>query len=510
MGEHGHVTSAPRSLYALAGVATGMAGIAVSHAATMLLGIRATPLLAVGESVIEITPGPVAEGLIRLVGQNDKPLLVTGVTIALLALSAWAGTLAPGGQGRSVVVFVLMGAVGVAAVATRPGASTYDVVPVLAGTLTWIVVLALLVDHLGRQYERREPDEARRRFLVVAGVVAGAAVVTGFAGQVAGASRRKVASARKLLRLPVTRGAVPSGVDVGLDGVASWRTPNSTFYRIDTALVVPNIDPMDWKVRIHGMVDREVTLTYQDLLDRELTEDWVTLCCVSNEVGGGLIGNAWWSGVRIADVLAEAGVQPGANAVLQTSHDGWTCGTPIEVLTDDRNAMLAIAMNGEPLPVEHGFPVRMVVPGLYGYVSATKWVVDLKVSRFDEFTAYWTSRGWSAQGPVKTQSRIDVPRDGGKVGAGTVRIGGSAWAQHTGIDKVEYRLDGGPWMQAELGRVPTVDSWVQWTASAEVPAGSHTLAVRATDKSGYTQTGVRTDVAPDGATGWHTVEFSAD
>jgi hypothetical protein len=230
---------------------------------------------------------------------------------------------------------------------------------------------------------------------------------------------------------------------------------------------------------------------------------------VSNEVGGDLIGNAWWSGVRVADLLAEAGVRARADAVLQTSEDGWTCGTPLEVLTDDRNAMLAIAMNGEPLPLDHGFPVRTVVPGLFGYVSATKWLVDLEVTRFDRFTAYWTDRGWSARGPVKTQSRIDVPRGGADVATGTLRIGGSAWAQHTGVARVEYRLDGAEWQQADLARVPNADTWVQWTGTVEVGPGEHVLVVRATDRSGYTQTPVRRNVVPDGATGWHTVEFHA-
>ena len=240
-----------------------------------------------------------------------------------------------------------------------------------------------------------------------------------------------------------------------------------------------------------------------------MTQDWVTICCVSNPVGGDLIGNAWWSGVRIADLLDEAGVQPGADAVKQTSQDGWTCGTPIEALTDDRNALLAVAMNGEPLPLEHGFPVRMIVPGLYGYVSATKWLVDLEVTRFADFTAYWTDRGWSEKGPVKTESRVEVPRDGASVGAGSVRVGGHAWAQHTGIEKVEYRLDGAAWQEAELGRVPGNDTWVQWAGTVDVPQGQHTLAVRATDRSGYTQTAARADVVPNGATGWHSVQFSA-
>jgi hypothetical protein len=258
------------------------------------------------------------------------------------------------------------------------------------------------------------------------------------------------------------------------------------------------------------MVDREITCTYQDLIDRTLTEAWVTLCCVSNEVGGDLVGNAYWSGVLVRDLLAQAGVHAGADAVLQTSRDGWNCGTPLAALTDpNRNAMLAVAMNGEPLPVQHGFPVRMVVPGLYGYVSATKWLVDLEVTTFGDFEAFWTQRGWSEKGPVKTQSRIDVPRPGDSVEAGPVSIGGSAWAQHTGVEKVEFRLDGNAWQDAELGRVPGNDTWVQWSGTVDVDKGDHTLAVRATDRTGYTQTAALADVVPNGATGWHKVDFSA-
>jgi DMSO/TMAO reductase YedYZ molybdopterin-dependent catalytic subunit len=509
MGEHGGVTAAPRTQHALLGLVVGLAGLAVSHAVTMLLTLRATPLVAVAEAIIEITPGPLAETLIALTGEYDKPILVAGVFLGLLALSAWAGALTQRGVGLAAGVFVGLGAIGAVAVWTRPGASVYDVMPVVAGTVTWVVVLPILHDQLLKQYREHEPDQARRRFLVTAGAVAVAAVVAGAVGQVAGAARRSVETARTLLRLPVRAGTVPDGAETGVEGVAPWRTPNADFYRIDTALVVPSVDPTGWRLRVHGLVERELVLTYEDLVERELTEDWVTLCCVSNEVGGDLVGNAWWSGVRVADVLAEAGVRPGADAVLQTSEDGWTCGTPLEVLTDDRNAMLAVAMNGEPLPLQHGFPVRMVVPGLYGYVSATKWLVDLEVSRFADFTAYWTSRGWAERAPVKTSSRIDVPRPGAEVGAGGVRVGGVAWAQHTGIERVEYRLDGGAWTEADLARVPNVDTWVQWSATVAVSAGRHTLAVRATDRSGATQTGVQRGVLPDGATGWHTVDFTA-
>jgi DMSO/TMAO reductase YedYZ molybdopterin-dependent catalytic subunit len=335
-------------------------------------------------------------------------------------------------------------------------------------------------------------------------------VAVGWFGRVSTPGRRRGEQARRLLRLPVNSGRPPAGVDLGVPGVADWRTTNDDFYRIDTALTVPTISPKDWSLRIHGQVEKELTISYDDLAGRQLTEDWITLCCVSNEVGGDLIGNAYWSGVPIRDLLAEAGVKDGADAVLQTSQDGWTCGTPLAALTDpNRDAMLALAMNGKPLPIEHGFPVRVVVPGLYGYVSATKWVVDLEVTSFDKFDAYWTRRGWSAKGPVKTQSRIDVPRDGDGTSVGSVRIGGSAWAQHTGIATVEFQLDGGPWQTARLGTVPGNDTWVQWAGEVEVGKGEHHLAVRATDKSGYTQTAVRTDVVPDGATGWHTIQFHA-
>ncbi|HZJ06398.1 MAG TPA: molybdopterin-dependent oxidoreductase [Nocardioidaceae bacterium] len=533
--------SGDRGYRALAGVVAGLAGMAVSHALAMLLTVRVAPLLAVGESVIEITPGPLAESLIQLVGSYDKPLLVIGVSLGLLALAAWAGVITRRSPLLANLVFLVMGAIAAAAVLTRSDASLSDVLAVLAGTLTWIAVLSFLIGQLaapsrstasgaapsgaapagptpsgstpsGSTPSAADPsraDQGRRGFLIRAGVIVAATAVIGAGGQFLGQARRSVEASRRLLRLPTTAGRVPAGANLGVDGIAAWRSSNRDFYRIDTALVAPAIGVDQWRLRIHGLVDDEIVLTYRDLVEREMTEAWVTLCCVSNEVGGDLVGNAWWSGVRIADILAEAGVDPDANAVLQTSEDGWTCGTPLPALTDDRNAMLAIAMNGEPLPVEHGFPVRMVVPGLYGYVSATKWLVDLEVSRFDDFTAYWTDRGWAAQGPIKTQSRIDVPRDRADVTAGTLMIGGSAFAQYTGIEKVEYLLDGNDWAEATLGRVPGADTWVQWSAEVEVPAGAHTLAVRATDSSGYTQTAVRVDPVPDGATGWHTVDFDA-
>jgi DMSO/TMAO reductase YedYZ molybdopterin-dependent catalytic subunit len=376
-------------------------------------------------------------------------------------------------------------------------------------------VLASLVGYARRAADpppspqpMRDDGHTRRAFLTLVGAVAVGAAVVGTTGRVLAHGRAAVDAARRRLSLPISTPGTPEGAQLGVDGIVPWVTDQDDFYRIDTALAIPQIVPGEWQLRIHGLVDQELVLTYQDLIERGLTQAWLTLCCVSNEVGGDLISNAWFSGVLISEVLAEAGVQEGADAVRSTSDDGWTCGTPIEALTDDRNAMLAVAMNGEPLTPEHGFPVRMVVPGLYGYVSATKWVVDLEVTRFEDFRAFWTDRGWSEHGPVKTESRIDVPRSGSDVSAGKVAIGGVAWAQHTGIAKVEVRVDDGDWAEATLGDDPSIDSWRQWSYVWNADTGDHQLQVRATDESGYTQTEDEADVVPDGATGWHTIDVS--
>ncbi|MGW3363000.1 molybdopterin-dependent oxidoreductase [Streptosporangium canum] len=348
----------------------------------------------------------------------------------------------------------------------------------------------------------------RRRLLI--GTLGGVAVagVAGLAGRML-SSRAEVAAARVGMALPrpaVPAAPLPAGVDLRIRGLSPFVTPNHDFYRVDTALVVPQVDPRNWTLRIHGMVDRPVELTFADLMKRPLEEADVTLCCVSNEVGGPYVGNARWLGTSLAGVLRDAGVRKGADMLLSTSADGWTCGTPVDVVLDGRDALLAFGMNGEALPVEHGFPVRQVVPGLYGYVSATKWVTDIKVTRFDRDEAYWTPKGWSAMGPVKTQSRIDLPRDGARVAPGRTVIAGVAWAQHKGVEAVEVRIDRGQWRQARLAVAPTADTWRQWVVDDwDATPGSHTIEVRATDATGYTQTPDLAPVAPDGATGWHTV-----
>ena len=285
-------------------------------------------------------------------------------------------------------------------------------------------------------------------------------------------------------------------------------TPNNSFYRVDTALILPEVAPQTWHLRIHGMVEREINISFDELLKRPLIEDWITLCCVSNPVGGPYIGNAKWLGASLASLLREAGIRAGADQIVATSVDGFTSGTPIQAVMDGRDALLAIAMNGSPLPVEHGFPVRMVVPGLYGYVSACKWVTDIEVTTFADNHAYWTTRGWDQQAPVKTESRIDIPTGQGPVRPGRVPVAGVAWAQHKGIDAVEVRVDNGPWQEAKLATVPGIDTWRQWSWEWDATKGSYLIEARAIDKTGYTQTSLVQDVAPNGASGYPSTQVT--
>jgi DMSO/TMAO reductase YedYZ molybdopterin-dependent catalytic subunit len=497
--------------WAVAGIVAGLAGLATSYATAMVLTIRESPVVAVAEGVIRLTPGAVAERAISVLGHLDKPALVGGIVVLLTGCFAAAGLLARRSWWLPVPVWTLLAAVGLVAVVTQRGAGPVDALPVVVGLLTWITVHSALTDALRR--EQRRPDlgsRERRVFLMVAGVVSVASLGIAVAGRFVGAGRRHVEVSRRLLRIPgVTRRQAPAATSLGLAGVSPWQTPNEDFYLIDTTIAKPTIEPEEWTLRIHGLVEREIELTYSELVARPMTESWITLSCVSNEVGGGLVGNARWSGVRLAPLLSGLGISDEADCVLQTSHDGWFCATPLEVLTDERDAMLAVAMNGRPLPIEHGFPVRTVVPGLYGYVSATKWVVDLEVTTFEKAVGYWTTKGWSAEGPVKIASRIDVPRSGDDVEAGPVSIGGVAWHQHTGIAAVEVQVDGGAWQRAELGEVPSVDTWVQWAVTVDVPEGDHEVRVRAIGRDGDTQTSVVRAPDPDGATGLHTIEISA-
>lgn len=495
------MSTSTRRAFAIGALAS-VAGAAVSELLTALTRVRLSPVLAIGEMVIQQTPGDVAERAIDAVGQLDKPLLVLGVVIGLVVAGGAAGVLMARNRAAGVAAFIVLAMVPLAAELTAKDGSGGSVVIVVLCAVVTIVIATTMLG--GPRYE----VVGRRTFLRDVALLGGAAVVVGGIGRWVGSSFSAVAEARERLRLPVRKQPTPGGVEVGVRGIESWRTDPGDFYRIDTTLAPPLIKPEDWELRIHGMVDHELTLTYDQLIDRGLQESWVTLCCVSNEVGGDLISNTVWGGVSIKDLLDEVGVHPDADALLSTSDDGWNCGTPLTALTDGRHAMLAVTMDGEPLPVEHGFPVRQVVPGLYGYVSATKWVVDWELTRFEDFTAYWSERGWAPEGPVKTQSRIDTPDDGDRVSAGTVAVGGVAWAQHRGIERVEVCVDDGDWQAAELARVPNVDTWVQWKWVWDAEPGDYEVAVRATDRSGEVQTARTQGTVPDGATGHHTISLT--
>lgn len=502
---------------ALSGVAAAAVALGVAQLTAVAFGPSADSRTAIGSAVINLTPGPVKEWAIQTFGTADKLALTIIILVVIAVIAALTAQFETRRRPVGSLAIVLAGVAGCAAVLTRAGASALDVVPTVLGTVCGVLVLRLLIS--GRFTDQAPPtdptddapDRGRRLSLVTLGFI-GAGAFSGVAGVVLNRLTSSVAGDRSAFTLPTVSGTVPVAPPaVQPAGVAlpPFITPNDDFYRIDTALSVPQLSRTDWRLKIHGMVDREVTFTFDDLARFEVVEKLVTLTCVSNPVGGELISNAKWTGYRVRDLLAGAGIHPDVDMVLSTSIDGFTAGTPIEALTDDRDSLLAIGMNGVPLPTEHGYPARLVVPGLYGYVSATKWLVDIELTRFDRAEAYWTRLGWSARGPIKTESRIDVPHRGADVPRGSATFGGAAWAQPRGIEAVEVRIDDGPWQPAQLGASYSNDTWRLWsyTWQADDP-GRHQITVRATDGTGAVQTSEQADVVPDGATGWHTVSFT--
>jgi DMSO/TMAO reductase YedYZ molybdopterin-dependent catalytic subunit len=495
--------------YAVDGLVAGATGLLVAEvldlAFTLVGWVSAnasgrSPILAVGAAFVDLTPLWLKEWATSAFGTGDKAVLFAGMAIVLAALFAAIGLVARTRHTLAVALVGVLGALALLAQLTRSGASLADPIPLVAG-------LAMTVWMLPRMVARTALDgPSRREALGLAGAAAGVALATsarGSGGVIAanaGASRAAVAPVPTGLPVPASAGA-----EVGIGGVGPWVVANDEFYRIDTALAVPRLTAERWSLRVWGEVEREVTLSWAELVAKPLIQRYVTLACVSNEIGGHLVGNALWTGWPVCELLREAGPRASADMVLSRSVDGWTAGTPLSALTDDRDALLAVAMNGVALPFEHGFPVRLVVPGLYGYVSATKWVTELKVTRFADDMGYWTPRGWSALGPVKTASRIDVPRSGAQVAAGRVAVAGVAWAMHRGIQAVQVQVDDGPWVDARLATEPTVDSWRQWVFEWEATAGAHVLSVRARDGAGEWQTSQRASADPDGATGHHSV-----
>jgi DMSO/TMAO reductase YedYZ molybdopterin-dependent catalytic subunit len=585
-----HAEDQPRAPHALAGAVAGVLAAAVAiGAAQLVAGLTApqgSPVIAVGQAAIDLTPPPVKNFAISAFGSNDKTVLLGGILVVLALYAAVVGMLAMRRLAYGMWGLALFALIGLAAAVTRPDSTPGYIVPTLAGAAAGAFALARLTraasglsappagrrgslapgragaparppqtllpsdlpaspgptgspDAPGAAEAGRTGDDApgaepgrpgetagvpgysftylpnpddqgpprgpaRRRFLVSSGIAVAAAA----AGTIGGReliTRRDVGQARAALRFPrpaVAAPPLPAGSDLKIPGLASFITPNSSFYRVDTALFLPQVDPATWQLRIHGMVQREVTITFAELLRRPLIEDYVTLTCVSDPVGGPYVGNAKWLGARLADLIRQGRPRAGASQLLCTSADGFTSGTPLQVVLDGRDALLAVAMNGTALPVEHGFPARMVIPGLYGYVSATKWVTDIEVTTFAAASAYWVQRGWSQQAPIKTECRIDVPAAGAALRPGPAPVAGVAWAQHKGIAAVEVRVDRGAWHQARLAAVPDIDTWRQWVWEWPATPGNHLLEARATDKTGYTQTTLQAPPEPNGASGY--------
>jgi len=532
------VRAAPGRRGALAGAVVGGLALGIAELFAGLFTSVPSLVTAVGQAFIPNTPGWLKDLAVNLFGTSDKLVLNAGVALTTLGVAAWAGVLAfraPAAAGPVLAVLALVG--GFAALQDT-FASPVLVALALACSIGggWVALRQLAMVDLERRRHEADADPARsagdmaadggdaaaptrraaslaglarRRFLTMTAGIGVAGLATALGGRSLTLARERrfdQVTTSFSLPTPIRPVALPQPQhSFGLDGITPIVEASEDFYRIDTALVVPRVDPATWTLRITGMVDREIELTYDDLLNRDLIESYVTLSCVSNEVGGDLVGNARWLGFPLKALLEEAGIRDGAEQVVGRAVDGWTAGFPIEVALDGRDAMVAVGMNGERLPPAHGFPARLVVPGLYGYVSATKWLTNIELTTWDGFDGYWVPRGWAKEGPIKTQSRIDVPRPNAQVPVGPTTFGGIAWAVHRGISRVEVRAEGGEWVNAELSSPLSDDAWVQWKADIDVPEGWTLVEVRATDGNGDTQGEDYVPPRPDGAEGYHVI-----
>jgi DMSO/TMAO reductase YedYZ molybdopterin-dependent catalytic subunit len=507
-----------RRLDVLAGVAAAAVALGAGELIAGLAGVTSL-IVAVGNLVVDWTPGPVVKWAIDLLGTADKPVLLATIVSTSLLVGALLAPLAARRPDFGKAAFAVFGLVGLLAASRDPftgfGPAFWVAVPAaLAG---WFTLRRLLEaatpevnPHVGIGGVPGPGVANRRRFLAFAGAATGGAALAVVTGRGPLNSAVDVEAQREALVLPVDALApAPAAPGLPIEGLSPLITPNDRFYRIDTALVLPRVDVSTWRLRIRGMVDQPYELTFADLQEMASVQQSATLACVSNEVGGRLVGNAVWLGVPLADLLERAGVHPDATQIVGRSVEGFTAGFPTEVALDGRAAMVAIGMNGEPLPVRHGFPARLVVPGLYGYVSATKWLAEIELTRLEDFDGYWIPRGWAKEAPIKTQSRIDVPRAGATLQAGLQPIAGVAWGGARGVDRVEVRvsrLGEAPsehWLEARLSEELTRSSWRQWVVEWPAEPGDYRIEVRATDGEGETQTSEVRPPAPDGATGWH-------
>lgn len=499
------------------GVVATLLGLAVASLVGELVPGGLSPLRAVGDVVVNRTPATPRETVIGAVGTYDKPLALACILLVVLALGSVAGRQVHRWRACVGVVAVSSVAAGVAVAVNPLGTAAGGFLVAVTGGLVTVLALRRLNDlpplpGLAPDAPRTATRTAaptprsRRAFLALVGqglalagaLQVGASVVGRRAGQA-------VSAAREALTLPKPAAPLapaPAGASLDVAGATPLFTPTDAFYRIDTALVVPQIDPATWSMTIGPPDAPALTLTYDDLLAMPQVERDVTLICVSNEVGGDLVGNARWQGVDLRTLLARAGVPRSGVMLVGRSVDGFTAGFPVELLDDDRPAVLAVAMNGEPLPAQHGFPARLVIGGLYGYVSATKWLSGIDVVAPDS-PIYWTVRGWEGAGPVETTSRIDVPAAGAVVRAGMLTLAGTAWAQPRGIAAVEVSVDGGAWFPAELAEELTPHTWRMWKAQWQATPGRHRIEVRARDGQGGAQDANERPVYPGAATGLH-------
>jgi DMSO/TMAO reductase YedYZ molybdopterin-dependent catalytic subunit len=502
---------------AIAGVAAAAVAMAASELLAGLVAGAPSLIIAIGGQVIALQPPGAKELAVTLFGLNDKLALELGVVLGGAAVAAVAGILAERRFALGAAVFVAFGIVAAAVAASQPlTAVSLAVATAGLAVAAGLMTLALLLGSVRGQPTSAAdvvvtPDWSRRRFLIASAGTIGVAVVAGGVGRTL-LDARHADGVVVTSRLPDPLRAVPplaGDQSLSVAGITPIVVPTPDFYRIDTALLVPRVDAETWRLRVHGMVDRPLELGYDELLEFPLIEQYVTIACVSNRVGGNLVGNALWTGVRLKDVLESAGVQDGATQIVGRSVDDFTAGFPTDwALADGREPMIAVGMDRQPLPAEHGFPARLIVPGLYGYVSATKWLSSIELTTREAVDGYWVPLGWAKDAPILTQSRIDVPATGATIPAGPVEVAGVAWAPDRGISRVEVRIDEGAWESARQS-VPISDAtWVQWTQTWTATPGRHRIEVRATDGTGEVQTDERTDPAPDGARGHHRISVT--
>ncbi|MFC6010573.1 molybdopterin-dependent oxidoreductase, partial [Nocardia lasii] len=478
--------------------------LGVGHLVAVFLDPTSSPFFVLGATVVDHTPKWLKDNAIRWFGTNDKLALAITMGVVMVAAAALIGQVARRRLGPAIGLLGALGLVVAVLALQRPTATPFFAVPAVVGALAGIAALCVLF--LVPTETTAHAGPTRRGFLIALTAVAAGAAAAGAAGRFLGTRLRDIAADRAGFVLPRVAAPAPpvtAEMDKGVAGLTRFVTPNPDFYRIDTALQLPQLTRAQWRLRIHGMVEREIRLDFDELSSRRAVESVITLTCVSNEVGGDLVGTARWTGYRLGELIAEAGPSADADMVLSRSIDGFTAGTPLAAVRDTPDALLAVAMNGEALPVAHGYPARLIVPGLYGYVSATKWVIDLEITRFDRARAYWTDRGWAPRAPIKTASRIDVPAAFATLPAGPVTVAGVAWAQGRGVEAVEIQVDDGPWQPTTLAAAYSLDTWRQWTWTWDASPGSHALRVRAVDGAGDVQTDARATPFPDGATGRH-------